>query len=88
MSGLGREAREQIKASGITIAAYIRDQKPDSGKDGRTWTGDSCGCFDDRCAGYHHDEDEECGCLRVLLGETVERLSASLTTSTCTPAGH
>ena len=33
------------------------------------WRGDSCGCTDDRCIGYHHDEHEECGCLPALLDE-------------------
>ena len=32
-----------------------------------TRMGDACGCPDDRCAGYHHGADEECGCLPVLL---------------------
>jgi hypothetical protein len=35
--------------------------------DGPDWGGDVCGCTDDRCVGYHHGEDEECGCLPVLL---------------------
>lgn len=34
---------------------------------GTEWRGDECGCTDDRCIGYHHDEYEECGCLPVLL---------------------
>lgn len=79
MSRLTREARNEIKASGITIAAYIRDQKPDSGKDGRTWMGDACGCTDDRCIGYHHDESDDCYCLPVLLAESVARVTESST---------
>lgn len=72
---LNMEARETIKSSGISIAAYVRDQMPSSGQDGRTWRGDSCGCTDDRCIGYHHDERDECQCLPVLLRDTVERLA-------------
>ncbi|MEU8226171.1 hypothetical protein [Kribbella sp. NPDC048915] len=33
-----------------------------------TWTGDLCGCTDDRCAnGFHHMELTDCGCLPVLI---------------------
>lgn len=72
MAVLSRQARETIKDAGVTIAGYTRDRWLD-GK----WHGDSCGCPDDRCIGYHHDEDEECGCLPVLLGEYVRSQSTS-----------
>lgn len=78
---LTKEARETIRWSGITIAAYIRDQAPYSGQDGRTWRGDKCGCIDDRCVGYHHDEHDECGCLPVLIDETKQRIAAVVNTS-------
>ncbi|MDQ6524343.1 hypothetical protein RB608_12060 [Nocardioides sp. LHD-245] len=61
MSTLSRTARDRIKydwRDGLTIVGYIRYH---SGSD--TWRGDRCGCPDDRCIGYHHDEHEECGCL-------------------------
>ncbi|TDW91111.1 hypothetical protein [Kribbella sp. VKM Ac-2566] len=33
-----------------------------------TWTGDLCGCTDDRCAnGFHHMGLTDCGCLPVLI---------------------
>lgn len=70
MAQLTRDARNAIKSSGITIAAYIRDHG-----DGRTWHGDKCGCSDDRCIGHHYDEGEECRCLPVLIRETKERLA-------------
>lgn len=73
MARLTRAARETIKWSAITIAAYIRDQGGDA--DGRTWHGDECGCADDRCIGYHHEPYEECGCLPVLLSGTKARLT-------------
>lgn len=76
---LSAAARSVIRGSGITIAAYIRDQMPWSGQDGRTWRGDDCGCTDDRCIGYHHDEQEDCGCLPVLLRDTLDRLERSST---------
>lgn len=71
---LSTTARETIKyppywmpqTDDVTIAGYVRHCFPD----GR-WRGDSCGCSDDRCIGYHHDADEDCGCLPVLLGEYV-----------------
>jgi hypothetical protein len=63
MSALNRVARERIKASGLTIARYVRYHFP-SGR----WGGDACGCADDRCKdGFHHYPDEECGCLPVLI---------------------
>lgn len=33
------------------------------------WSGDACGCPDDRCIGHHHDANEPCGCLRALLSD-------------------
>ncbi len=77
MTRLSAEARETIKWSGLTIAAYIRDQMPHSGQDGRTWWGDKCGCPDDHCIGYHHDPDDECGCLRTLVLETKDRVGVT-----------
>jgi hypothetical protein len=60
-NGLNRQARETIKfeGNGITIAEYIRHYFPAEGH----WCGDECGCVDDRCIGFHHDEGEDCGCL-------------------------
>lgn len=69
---LSRVARRQIRESGLTIAAYIRDWCPDD-----RWLGDSCGCPDDRCIGYHHDENEECSCLDVTIAEVAAKAVAS-----------
>jgi hypothetical protein len=57
-------ARETIRDRGVTIAGYVRHWSPDG-----VWRGDVCGCPDDRCIGYHHDDGEDCGCLPVLLRE-------------------
>lgn len=57
-------ARSEIRDAGLTIASYTRHWWPD-GK----WGGDSCGCPDDRCRGFHHDPDEDCGCLPVCIAE-------------------
>lgn len=60
---LTRDARELIRWTDLTIADYIRFWFPDG-----TWRGDSCGCPDDRCRdGYHHDLDDDCGCLPVCV---------------------
>lgn len=59
---LSHDARADIKWSGLTIAAYIRHWGSD------TWGGDTCGCPDSRCSGYHHAEHEPCGCLPVCIG--------------------
>jgi len=64
MTALSRTARETIKWSGATIAGYTRYY---SGSD--EWSGDTCGCVDDRCIGYHHDADDECGCLAAWLDD-------------------
>lgn len=74
MVALAPAARDEIKATAaladagvrVTIAGYIRHCFTD-GK----WHGDSCGCPDDRCRGYHHDEHAECGCFEVVLREYV-----------------
>lgn len=74
MAGLSRAARAEIKAWGEcadrgarpTIAGYIRHY---FGDDATVWGGDSCGCADDRCIGFHHDENDECGCFPVYLRE-------------------
>jgi len=67
MNVLSRHARQVIKDHGITVREYISHV---SGGPDASWSGDVCGCLDDRCAnGYHHDGLEDCGCLPVLLRE-------------------
>lgn len=58
---LSRAALHELRLYGLTRAQYAQH----FWDDGR-WHGDTCGCPDDRCVGYHHDADEECGCLPVL----------------------
>lgn len=48
----------------VTIAGYVRYWFEDG-----VWRGDSCGCPDDRCIGYHHDRPEDCHCLESTLSE-------------------
>ena len=63
MTALDPAARTALRDCGISVAAWARAQ---GFTDGR-WHGDACGCPDDRCAGYHHDDDADCGCFAVLL---------------------
>jgi hypothetical protein len=63
MPNLSNHARHEIRARGISVAAYIRHHTGST-----TWHGDICGCTDDRCAdGYHHEGIDDCRCLPVLL---------------------
>lgn len=72
---LSRNARDTIKfwyGNPVTIAGYIRFWfGPERVADGEvvTWRGDSCGCPDDRCIGFHHDRPDDCHCLPVTVGE-------------------
>lgn len=60
MPDLNWQAKETLKQAGISQADWIRFWFGDAGK----WLGDACGCRDDRCLdGYHHEPDEDCGCL-------------------------
>jgi hypothetical protein len=63
MTALSPDVRATLRDCGITQADWARAQ---GFSDGR-WYGDACGCSDDRCISYHHDEHDECGCFRVLL---------------------
>jgi hypothetical protein len=58
---------------GVTIAGYVRWNFPDG-----AWAGDSCGCSDDRCRdGYHHEPNEDCGCLDALLNQYVMHVNGA-----------
>lgn len=75
MSALSTLARGEIRAHGITIAAYIRYWEGPAGNG--KWRGDSCGCPDDRCIGYHHDPQDECGCLPVTIADVTRDLGTA-----------
>lgn len=64
MTRLNDAARETLHAAGLTSKRWAQLHGSDDG-----WHGDRCGCPDDRCIGYHHDETEKCPCLAVLVGE-------------------
>jgi hypothetical protein len=61
-------ARSIIQNYGLTIVEYVR--KAGGWTDG-DWHGDRCGCSDDRCIGFHHDENDDCGCLPALIEQAL-----------------
>jgi hypothetical protein len=65
VTGLGDAAKALLREHGISPSLWARANWAPAGD----WTGDSCGCPDDRCAGHHHDAGQECGCLKVLLAD-------------------
>jgi hypothetical protein len=80
MTTLTKQARETIKNTWVifeppvrfraaTIAGYTRHYFGD-----QPWGGDRCGCVDDRCIGFHHDETAECQCLPNWLDDYVKAI--------------
>lgn len=67
---LNEAARTALRDAGVSQAAWARHH---GYVDGR-WFGDACGCPDDHCIGYHHDEHDECNCLAELLADLKETL--------------
>lgn len=61
---LNQEARDTLSFALVPQSVWIRRH---FGADAKTWRGDACGCPDDRCIGFHHDAQDDCGCLPVLL---------------------
>jgi hypothetical protein len=59
---LNDAARHTLRDAGINEAEWARTHFTDG-----EWHGDKCGCPDDRCIGYHHDDPNDCGCLPALL---------------------
>lgn len=80
---LTKQARDTIRAvyyisptggvRQVTIAGYIREQGYTNG-----WGGDSCGCPDARCIGFYHEDENDCGCLGVLLADYVRKLRSAV----------
>jgi hypothetical protein len=81
MAKLSREAREILRYAyrGGDRYGYTAKEWAETtgaiGADGK-WCGDSCGCSDDRCIGYHHDETDACQCLPSLIDWHAEHGSA------------
>jgi hypothetical protein len=72
MSALNATAKAELRAAGVSQAAWARHCFSVNAK----WIGDACGCPDDRCIGYHHDGPDDCGCLPVLLAQLAETRQA------------
>jgi hypothetical protein len=62
---LNETATATLRDAGISPALWARANYSADG----IWYGDACGCPDDRCIGYHHGGDEDCGCLDTLLAD-------------------
>ena len=69
LSGLSADAAYYLVAGGISPEDYARFHFEFDNGEAVYWPGDECGCLDDRCIGFHHEEHEECCCLRSLAGE-------------------
>jgi hypothetical protein len=67
MAALNVTARAALREAGFTPAQWAAMWGYRSGK----WGGDRCGCFDDRCIGFHHDGENDCGCLPTMLDDAV-----------------
>lgn len=62
---LNATAKTVLREAGVSQTAWARANWFPGGR----WSGDACGCPDDRCRGYHHARSEDCGCLRALLAD-------------------
>ena len=69
MATISKQALTEIRWAGLTRASYVAFASPDG-----VWYGDRCGCFDDRCAGFHHNEGEFCNCLQSCIDQVLEGL--------------
>lgn len=68
MAKLNAQARRAIREAGLTQAEWARMNGSTDG----TWSGDQCGCPDNRCAnGFHHIRVDDCECLSVRLDQAV-----------------
>ena len=65
---MSRATIQDLRDWGITRKEWVAEY----GFQG-LWWGDRCGCTDDRCIGYHHEYEGNCGCLDVLAREYIER---------------
>jgi hypothetical protein len=72
MGSLSVTALRTIRAAGFTRSQWLLMWGY-----AETWGGDRCGCFDDRCIGYHHEGADGCGCLNTMIDDAVEWRTAT-----------
>ena len=65
MSALNAAAKAALRDAGVGQAEWARANYSADG----SWSGDACGCPDDRCIGFHHFGPDDCGCLETLLAQ-------------------
>lgn len=65
MAELSQQALATLAQHNVVPSAYIAHY---SGPD-EIWSGDTCGCADDRCIGFHHEGADGCHCLEVWIEE-------------------
>jgi hypothetical protein len=57
--------------AGLSVEQYAAAHFYGDGK----WWGDRCGCTDDRCIGFHHFGEDDCGCFPVVLELALDELA-------------
>jgi hypothetical protein len=58
--------------AGLTVEQYAAAHFCGDGQ----WWGDRCGCPDDRCIGFHHFGEDDCGCFPVVLEMALDEQQA------------
>ena len=66
MAPMNIEARATLRAAGLTTRKWAQINGYAGAAD---WRGDDCGCTDDRCIGHHHNAEDPCECLPVLIAQ-------------------
>lgn len=69
LSGLNEHAVRTLLEHGITVEEWVAAGNYVYVEPGVEWLGDRCGCTDNRCIGFHHLDEDSCGCLPVLIEE-------------------
>ena len=64
MSALNENALAELESIGLTEREWARVNWMRG-----AWSGDRCGCMDDRCIGHHHASEDNCGCLPAALAD-------------------
>lgn len=73
---ISRAVLAELRGAGLSKAQWSRIQGFAYG----VWGGDRCGCSDDRCIGFHHETESDCGCFPVLFDAWAESTRQEITT--------